>query len=426
MNVHDILEAIGLLVIGLLFYSYVRGLFQGQPHSKRRWQPVVLGLGFGVLSVILMRAGIQLDNGVFIDARNAPIALIGLFEGWTAVVIAAAITAVSRLWIGGAGAWAGVVSVVLVAVSAGLVHGWARRDGGVAPKHALSLAALAALALLPALAMLGARGFELFTRLWAGYATLIMLSVGLMARLFHDVREQQRLMADQERFRAIIDEAAAVVRIVDADTLTILETNRAEVELSGYSREEIIGRNIREFWPDGPAGRPEREAMLAEVLRTGHMQAMGLGYRTRAGTVIPVDITYRFVDYRGRRFIIALLTDARPRLQAESALREAAELRAAHLTVGAAAHEINNPLSIVMGSLQLMLERFPEGSQEQKWTAAAVKAGERIRDAVARLSSLVRVTSAEPSGSLAPILDTVRSSEPEKTGPPASPPLPPR
>jgi len=95
MNVHDILEAIGLLVIGLLFYSYVRGLFQGQPHSKRRWQPVVLGLGFGVLSVILMRAGIQLDNGVFIDARNAPIALIGLFEGWTAVVIAAAITAVS-------------------------------------------------------------------------------------------------------------------------------------------------------------------------------------------------------------------------------------------------------------------------------------------------------------------------------------------
>ncbi|HWM76879.1 MAG TPA: LytS/YhcK type 5TM receptor domain-containing protein, partial [Methylomirabilota bacterium] len=152
MNVHDILEAIGLLVIGLLFYSYVRGLFQRQPHSKRRWQPVVLGLGFGVLSVILMRAGIQLENGVFIDARNAPIALIGLFEGWTAVLIAAAITAVSRLWIGGAGAWAGVVSVVLVAVSAGLVHGWARRDGGVAPKHALSLAALAALALLPALA----------------------------------------------------------------------------------------------------------------------------------------------------------------------------------------------------------------------------------------------------------------------------------
>ena len=63
MNVHDILEAIGLLVIGLLFYSYVRGIFQRQPHSKRRWQPVVLGLGFGVLSVILMRAGIQLENG---------------------------------------------------------------------------------------------------------------------------------------------------------------------------------------------------------------------------------------------------------------------------------------------------------------------------------------------------------------------------
>jgi PAS domain S-box-containing protein len=426
MNVHEIFEAIGLLVIGLLFYSYARGVFQRQPHSRRRWQSPVLGVGFGILSVILMRAGIQLEPGVFIDARNAPIALIGLFEGWPAALIAAAITAAARLWLGGAGAWAGVVSIALIAVCAGLVHGWARREGAVGPTHVLCLAALAALALLPALAMLGARGMQIFSRIWASYATLIILSVGVMARLFHDVREQQRLMEDQERFRAIIDEAAAVVRVVDAETLQILETNRAEIELSGYSREEIIGKTIRDFWPEGPVGRPEREAMLADAFKQGRMHALNLGYRTRAGDIIPVDITYRFVDYRGRRFIIALLTDARPRLQAESALREAAELRAAHLTVGAAAHEINNPLSIVMGSLQLMLERFPEGSQEQRWTSAAFKAGERIRDAVARLSNLVRITSAEPSGSLAPILDTVRSSEPEKTGIPAPSPIPPR
>jgi len=426
MNVHEIFEAIGLLVIGLLFYSYVRGVFQRQPHSVRRWQPMALGAGFGVLSVILMRSGIQLEPGVFIDARNTSIALIGLFEGWPAALIAGGITAAARIWVGGTGAWAGVVSIAFVAVSAGLVHWWARRDGGVGPRHALVLAALSALALLPALAMLGARGFQLFRQVWVSYAILAVLSVGLMSRLFHHVREQQRMMADRERFRAIIDEAAAVVRVVDADTLRILETNRAEVELSGYSREEIIGKSVRDFWPDGPAGRPEREAMLTEASRKGRMHALSLGYRTRPGDIVPMDVTGRFVDYRGRRFIIALLTDARPRLEAEAALREAAELRAAHLTVGAAAHEINNPLSIVMGSLQLMLERFPEGSQEQKWTAAAVKAGERIRDAVARLSSLVRITSAETSGSLAPILDTVRSSEPEKTGPPASPPLPPR
>jgi PAS domain S-box-containing protein len=426
MNVHEIFEAIGLLVIGLLFYSYVRGVFQRQPPSRRRWQSVVLGVGFGILSVVLMRAGIQLEPGIFIDARNTSIALIGLFEGWPPALIAAAITAAARLWVGEPApgpAWSASPSSPYALASS--MAGPAAR-GGVGPKHALCLASLAALALLPALAMLGARGMQIFSRIWASYTTLIILSVGVMARLFHDVREQRRLMEDQERFRAIIDEAAAVVRVVDAETLRILETNRAEVELSGYSREEIIGKTIRDFWPEDPAGRPEREAMLAEAFRQGRMHALNLGYRTRVGDIIPVDITYRFVDYRGRRFIIALLTDARPRLQAESALREAAELRAAHLTVGAVAHEINNPLSIVMGSLQLMLERFPEGSQEQRWTAAAFKAGERIRDAVARLSSLVRVTSAEPSGSLAPILDTVRSSGPDQAGTPAPPPVQPR
>src|SRR5262250_2495707 len=110
MNVHEIFEAIGLLVIGLLFYSYVRGIFQRQPHRVRRWQPIALGGGFGALAVILMRSGIQLEPGVFIDARNTAIALIGLFEGWPAALVAGGITAVARRWFGGTGAWAGVIS----------------------------------------------------------------------------------------------------------------------------------------------------------------------------------------------------------------------------------------------------------------------------------------------------------------------------
>src|SRR5207247_5222221 len=53
--------------------------------------------------------------------------------------LAATLPAAYRLWLGGSGAWAGVVSLGAAAAAGGLAHAWARRDGGIRTRHALAL-----------------------------------------------------------------------------------------------------------------------------------------------------------------------------------------------------------------------------------------------------------------------------------------------
>ena len=51
-----------------------------------------------------MISRIQTAEDVFVDGRVIPVAIIGLFEGWWAGLIAALAAAAYRVWLGGRGA----------------------------------------------------------------------------------------------------------------------------------------------------------------------------------------------------------------------------------------------------------------------------------------------------------------------------------
>jgi len=74
----------------VLFYSFtIQHLGDDRPRlaAARR---LLNGLAFGALAVGLAVARIQVAPDVYFDARNMPVALIALFEGWTAGLLAAA------------------------------------------------------------------------------------------------------------------------------------------------------------------------------------------------------------------------------------------------------------------------------------------------------------------------------------------------
>ena len=249
------------------------------------------GTVFGAIAIVLMIARIEVAAGVFVDPRVVPIALIGLFEGWPAAFIASVLAMIYRLSAGRSGALAGALTILLVGATAGLVHVWAARPGRVGMRHALLLAGLAYASTVAGFAVLGSRGMEIFAPVWFVYLVTMAAGVCLLAPLFRDVAEQHALAAAQRRYRESLDEASDVIRIIDADTLRILDTNRADCVLSGYSREEILRRSLRDFWPDDPAGLREREALIAELRQRGHAEVLGAAYRTKSGEVVSVDVT---------------------------------------------------------------------------------------------------------------------------------------
>lgn len=430
MTAHHILEAVGILVLGLLFYSYTFDWLTGPRLSARLGRALLQGLSFGALTVAMMIARIEIAPGIYMDPRAVPVALIGLFEGWPPALLAAAVGCAYRLLIGGDGVWAGGFGLLATATAAGLVHLWVRHDGRMRPRHVVGLAAAVYVVTFLAFSMLGARGLALFARVWSQYAIVCAVGIGLVARLFYDVAEQHRLAAEQGRFRAVLDEASDAIRIIDCDSQRIVDVNRADCSLSGYTREELVGRLRREFWPEDPEARRLQEASFAEAYAAGFQLTRSSPFRTHSGTVVPVDTTQRIVSFAGRRYEIVISREATPRIAAETADRETAELRAATLLARAAAHEINNPLAVVLGYLQMMGGRVPPDAKEAGWIRQMTDACGRIRDAVGRFNSLTKVEATTPVVGAPPMLDSARSSAPSAAAaespelPPSHPPAP--
>jgi len=411
VDYHHLLEAAGTVVSGVLLYSLASVWFAPEDPRRRPLWIALMGLMWGGLAVVLMISRIQTLEGVFVDGRLIPIAIIGLFEGGWAGLIAALAAVAYRLSLGGSGATAGVATILATAAAAAVAHRWAGASEKVRFRHAFVLAVAVFFATFGGFGLLGLRGQAMFARVWPSYLALSVVGIPAIALLMMSIVERRALAEERERFRAILDDATDAVRVVDAESGRILDCNRADCALAGLERARLIGRDNREFWPKPPAEAAASGAPGGggDAGREMVARALGVPFRPASGRVVAVDSTRRLVEYRGRRYEIIIFRDAAERLAGEDARREAASLRSVNLLAQAAAHEINNPLAIIMGHLQMLEDRLPAGTEESGWARTGRNAAVRIREALGRLSRIVRVESTHPSGAAPPILDLERS-----------------
>jgi len=78
------------------------------------------------------------------------------------------------------------------------------------------------------------------------------------------------------------------------------------------------------------------------------------------------------------------------------------------MLAAATAHEINNPLAILLGQLTMLAREYPENAR----TAKIVAAAERIRDIVSRMTNITRIEASEQyPGTSPPMLDIRKSGD---------------
>ena len=206
VDIHHVVEAAGIVVLGLVFYSYARRWFDEHPRIDPRLRALATGLTFGILTIALMISRIEVGQGTFVDARAVPIALVTLVEGGWAGLIATLVASAYRFSLGGTGAPAGVAGLLGTAGAATLAVLWARRAGGVRSRHGFVLGVAVYFITLSTFLLLGARGFELFKRDWLPLLFVSVVGIGGFTRLFVDVVNAQAAEAarrDAAELRAV-------------------------------------------------------------------------------------------------------------------------------------------------------------------------------------------------------------------------------
>jgi len=271
----------------------------------------------------------------------------------------------------------------------------------------------AAIAVLSALAILGTvRGLGPFAEGPPNEALLLLQAfLGTMAVMSVMIAA---VVAERKRDEAALAHMASIVQFSDdaivSKTLdgVVTSWNAGAERLYGYTAAEAVGRSISIVIP--PDHPNELLRILARLKRGEHIQPYETARIRKDGTRVQVSMTVSPLRNAAGRIIgaSAIGRDVTEKKQADAALREAEALRSVASLAVAAAHEINNPLTVVSGELQLMSREA--GSASGPRIAAMLEALERIREVVMRMNQINRLVPAERQRNLPEMLDLGRSS----------------
>jgi len=241
-----------------------------------------------------------------------------------------------------------------------------------------------------------------------GEQRLIEIATRLARIAIEHARGEQALRASEEGYRLLFERNLAGVFRVDSSG-RVLECNPALAQILGYSAPEaVLAINARDLYVD-PASRDQ---LLARLHPDDTVTNHEVQWRRADGTAVWVLLNVRQIRQGALTWREGIAIDVTDRKRAEEVARETAALRTVAHLANAAAHEINNPLTTVVGRLDMLAQRLPEGSRERELVAKARAGSNRIHEIVSRMHHITRIEYlAIADQDLSPILDIRRSSE---------------
>lgn len=169
-----------------------------------------------------------------------------------------------------------------------------------------------------------------------------------------NTRLLQTSQRSETRYRELFTNAHDVFIVLDQD-LRITEINAAGPQMLDYPQELIVGQLLGSFTV------PERWSSIEAHLRLcAQSQAPTVPFELtlckRNGGRIKVEMTVRIMpDIDGQPALFCSLRDLTERLMLQAQMAHADKLAALEHVVAGVAHELNNPLTSIIGYSQLLL-----------------------------------------------------------------------
>lgn len=187
-----------------------------------------------------------------------------------------------------------------------------------------------------------------------------------------DVTEYRRLRdaisASEQRFSPLFRTAPMPSTITTFDGV-YLDVSDTFCELSGYSREEVVGKRATDMgiWVD----HADRDRMIEAFKEHGSVSALEVRFRSKDSRIVVVELFAKVISLDDRPVVISVTRDLtrqrraeEERRQMERQLERAQRLESLGVLAGGIAHDFNNMLAVISGNAGLGRQHLMDAGSE--------------------------------------------------------------
>lgn len=310
------------LVAGTLcitFIGLIRAAFWKRNQIIPRW---LLGVLFASAAFVGLLFPVTYSPGVIRDFRNSLVALASFYGGFPAGLVAAGFAGGYRFYLGGSGAFGGILGLLSSAV---VGHFFYRLPAAGAIRYSFRRLLLLGLSVF-AITFMWSWTLPK-EQVWNAVRTFFfpeLIAYPLVTALFGTLYQlETERQASMERFRAVFSESPLGIVVVSADDNRIIDVNPAFSDMLGYARSELTRLDLTDIVH--PEHKEDLAQLIPKNLNVGPQELkMERRFLRKTGDIVWLNVAAtRIHDQDGHiHYGIAVVEDITDRKHAEEGLNQ--------------------------------------------------------------------------------------------------------
>jgi two-component system cell cycle sensor histidine kinase/response regulator CckA len=194
----------------------------------------------------------------------------------------------------------------------------------------------------------------------------------------------KELLASRKHFEATLNNISEGILELTSE-YKIVYINPAAVSIIGFPEETVLSTNFTELFNE-----KHREIIIDALENPGNKKQL-------ISSEAPVDLNKKQVTLNiipiknnGQNPILVILKDITQRKKMEAQIQHAQRMEAIGTLAAGVAHEINNPISGIMGYAEILKQRYHEQGRDEDIPNKIIKESDRIAEIVKNLLSFAK------------------------------------